>query len=84
MKHLAIGLAGLLLMALNIIYFYAHENTAINGNAVVQSVDCVTMGQVDCTHDCSTCGRCFPISNNKTLETSYSVTEVATYKLIVK
>ena len=84
MKHLAMGLAGLLLMALNIIYFYAHDNTAINGNAVGQSVDSVTIGQVDCTHDCSTCGRCFPISDNETLETSYSLTEAASFKLIVK
>jgi hypothetical protein len=74
-----------LLTALNIIYFYAHDNTATNaGNTAGQAGDNVTIGQVDCSHDCSSCGRCFPVSENKTVETSYSLTEAAAYKLTVE
>jgi len=78
MKHIAIGLAGLLMLALNIIYFYAHDNVLANaGDTAGQPADNVTINQIDCTHDCSACGRCFNVNDNKTVQMSYRLTEDA-------
>jgi hypothetical protein len=84
MKHLVMGLAGLLMLALNIIYFYSNNNPALHScYAAGQSTD-FTISQIGCSHNCSACGRCFTISENDTLETRYADTTIAAYKLSYK
>lgn len=78
MKHILLGIAGLLMLVFNLLYFYSRADTTVNSSyALVHPADNATVNQFDCIHDCTACGRCLPVSDINIMETYYSLNEAA-------
>ena len=81
-KYLITGMAGLLLIAINLAgYFSRDTNVAYGSYAAGQTSDDNIISQDGCSHDCAACGECFPSQEVKSAD---ELNAPSSYTLVVK
>ena len=85
MKHILLGIAGLLMLAFNVVYFFSRDDAAASAaSSAVQQGDNTSTTQLDCNHDCAACGKCFPEGTTAPSASTYNLTVAAKNKLTIE